>query len=510
MAQIALILILSYYAHSLSCSKLTYNASSLLDPYFKENVMRFWLRCILGACALAPTPTWALELSFEEAQQLLYKVSDAIAGSQSQLESRQHLAKASDSLSYPEVTLDVKQMRFSKHLDLAAIEPLAQANNLFIPSEVDIVEWRTRPIITATLPIWTGGKISAGKAAARAGVSEARALLASAQQKELSQLIEAYFGQHMANQVLLIRTDVRAGLQQHYQRASRLEAEGFATQAQKLQAKVALDEAERELRKAQNDLQGAQAALSGLLHTQEVVKPSSPLFVWQRSLPAVEQFIDSALAQHPGLLQIQAIKTQAEQKLEVEKAGWLPTVYAFGQYDLKPEDALVSDSNWAFGVGLSYKLLSNQNRSRQVRAAHSQINQASYSLQDNQVKLTIAVKRSWLAADSARQQFTLLESALDSAKENLRLQELSFQAGQATSLDVIDASLKVGKVRIERAQAAWQFDLALMQLLDVSGQSDQFNHYLQLADKVLANKFLGNHDLENQPLGKTSISKEAL
>lgn len=115
------------------------------------------------------------------------------------------------------------------------------------------------------------------------------------------------------------------------------------------------------------------------------------------------------------------------------------------------------------------------------------------------------MQRAWLAADSARQQFTLLESALDSAKENLRLQELSFQAGQATSLDVIDASLKVGKVRIERAQAAWQFDLALMQLLDVSGQSDQFNHYLQLADKVLASKFL-----ENQPLGKASISKEAL
>ena len=227
-------------------------------------------------------------------------------------------------------------------------------------------------------------------------------------------------------------------------------------------------------------------------------------------MPAVEQFIDSALVQHPGLLQIQAIKTQAEQKLAVEKAGWLPTVYAFGQYDLKPEDAFVSDSNWAFGVGLSYTLLSNQNRSRQVRAAHSQINQASYSLQDNQVKLTIAVKRSWLAADSARQQFTLLESALESAEENRRLQELSFQAGQATSLDVIDASLKVGKVRIERAQAAWQFDLALMQLLDVSGQSDQFNHYLKLADKVLADKVLANKSLENQPLGKTSISKEAL
>src|SRR5690554_7914635 len=81
----------------------------------------------------------------------------------------------------------------------------------------------------------------------------------------------------MAEQVLLVRSDVRAGLQQHYQRASRLEEEGFATKAQKLQAKVALDDAEREYRKAQNELQGAQAALSGILHSTEVIKPTTSL-----------------------------------------------------------------------------------------------------------------------------------------------------------------------------------------------------------------------------------------
>ena len=68
-------------------------------------VLRAW---ILGVCGLVPISSLALELSFDEAQQRLFNVSDAIAGSQSQLESRQHLAEASDSLSYPEVTLDVK------------------------------------------------------------------------------------------------------------------------------------------------------------------------------------------------------------------------------------------------------------------------------------------------------------------------------------------------------------------------------------------------------------------
>src|SRR5690554_5106614 len=322
-------------------------------PFFSGDSMRAWMWLALSLGLLSPMPILAMELSFAEAQELLMEVSDAIAGSQNQLEGRQHLAQASKSLSYPEVTLDVKQMRFAKSLDLNVIQPLAVANGWVIPPEVNVRDWRTRPIVTATLPIWTGGKISAGKAAARAGVDEAQAQLLDTQQKELSQLIQAYFGQQMAAQVLLVRDDVRAGLQQHYQRASRLEAEGFATQAQKLQAKVALDEAEREFRKAQNDLQGAQAALSGLLHTKEVVEPLSPLFVWQQPLPDVEQFIASALEQHPGLMQIKAIKAQAEQKIKAEKASWLPTVYAFGQYDLKQEDALITDSDWPWVLVLA-------------------------------------------------------------------------------------------------------------------------------------------------------------
>lgn len=449
--------------------------------------MKSWMWLVLSLPLCGAMVAQANELSFTEAQVVLEEVSDAIAGSQNQLEGRRHLAKASNSLSYPEVSLDVKQMRFAKTVDLSAAAPLAaQIPGFYLPSEMELLDWRTRPIVTATLPIWTGGKISAGKAAAQAGVDEAQAQLIDTQQQELGQLVQAYFGQQMATQVLLVREDVRAGLQQHYKRAERLEAEGFATQAQKLQAKVALDEAEREYRKAQNELQGAQAALAGLLRSNQVVQPSTPLFVWQRPLPELERFMLSALEQHPGLRQIKAVKAQAEQNIKAEKSSWLPTVYAFGQYDLKQEDALISESDWAVGIGLSYELFSNKNRRRQVSAARSQVNQATSRLQDTQVKLRIAVERAWLAADSARQQFKLLESALDSANENLRLQTLSFQAGQATSLDVIDASLQKGKVRIERAQAAWQFDLALMQLLEVSGQSSEFNHYLNQADQVLS------------------------
>ena len=428
-----------------------------------------------------------LVLSFEEAQQRLLAVSDALAGSRSQVEGRRQLAEASRSLAYPEVSVDVRRLRFQKSLELplGSLEPVAEAFGIPDPLEFELADWRTRPIVTATMPVWTGGQISAAKAAADAAVAEADAVLARTAQHETVQLVEAYFGQQLAQQVLAVRLEVREGLQQHLVHAQKLEREGFATRAQVLQAQVALDNAEREYRKSMNDLRGAEAALAGLLRSDTPVQARSPLFVVQTPLAPVEHFVETALRDHPGLSQLKAIGEQARQKVRAEQANWQPRVYLFGQYDLKREDALLTESDWAFGIGVSYTLFSNKNRSRQVGAARSQQLQAEYSLRDTATKLEIGVARAWLATDSARQQFALLDSALASAGENLRLQSLSFQEGQATSLDVIDARLQLGKTRIDRALAAWQFDLALVQLLEVSGQTDRYSDYLRKADKVL-------------------------
>lgn len=79
----------------------------------------------------------------------------------------------------------------------------------------------------------------------------------------------------------------------------------------------------------------------------------------------------------------------------------------------------------------------------------------------------------------------LLDSSIAQAQENLRLQELAFREGQATSLDVIDARLGLGGARVERAQAAYQYDIALAQLLEVSGQMDRFEEFRRRADEVI-------------------------
>ena len=58
----------------------------------------------------------------------------------------------------------------------------------------------------------------------------------------------------------------------------------------------------------------------------------------------------------------------------------------------------------------------------------------------------------------------------------------SFEEGFATSLDVVDAQLALSRIEIETLVAAYDFDVALAELLEVSGESEKFEAYMARAD----------------------------
>src|SRR5690606_369853 len=144
-----------------------------------------------------------------------------------------------------------------------------------------------------------------------------------------------------------------------------------------------------------------------------------------------------------------------------------------------------TDSDWAFGIGLRYTFLSGSNRPRQIAAAREQLYQAEAGLREARNQVTIGVSKAYNDLESARQQYLLLDSSIELSRESLRLQQLSFREGQVTSLDVIDAQLRLGGTMVERARAAYEYDVSLARLLEISGQVDRYHDYFRQADKVL-------------------------
>jgi outer membrane protein TolC len=84
--------------------------------------------------------------------------------------------------------------------------------------------------------------------------------------------------------------------------------------------------------------------------------------------------------------------------------------------------------------------------------------------------------------EQAREQFNLLDSTIALAEENLRLRERGFEEAQSTGLDVNDARSSLARSQTARAVAAYDYVIALVQLLQVSGQAKALSEFIQQAD----------------------------
>jgi len=310
------------------------------------------LATCLPFAASAQNNTDAPALDWEQARQRLEQVSDALAAADAAVRNKQDLQDATRLLRLPEITGEVRRLQFQKTLTLplGSLAPVAEAFGIDSPLSFTERDWRTRPVVTAVLPLYTGGVIPAAQRAASAAHEQASAERDAQRQSLTVQLAQAYFGQRLAEQAVDVRRDVRDGLNQHLSDAEKLEREGFATRAQRLQATVARDKAEREYQKTVNDLATLKAALSTLLRSGGEVQPVSPLFVQRVPLEPVASFERTAQARQPQIARLRAMVAQAEQGVRVQQAKLKPQIFAFGQYDFRRRDEMLTDPDWAFGA----------------------------------------------------------------------------------------------------------------------------------------------------------------
>lgn len=447
---------------------------------------RLVLLTLLRSVGVAAQPAGSDGLSFDDARARLAEKSDALAGADANVAAKRDLAAATKHLRRPEVTISVMEQYYRKTLEIpfGSLAPVAADFGLTDPLRFRVEKWAFRPGAVATLPLYTGGQISAAETAAEAAVREAGAERDLISDSDLIQLVRAYFGQQLAVRTLAVRRDIRDGLQQHLDNATALEREGFASKPDRLQATVARDRAEREYRKASTDLDTAQARLANLLHSDHAVITTTDLFVHTAPIASLEEFQRVARSHHPQLERLRAITDESKEGVRVQQAALKPQVLAFGAYDLYRRDATL-EPDWVFGFSLKYTLLSRDGRRERVSAARHQVARAEAGLRGAERQLEIGVTSSYNDLEDARVQYGLLESAISHAEESLRLQELSFREGLATSLDVIDARVALSQSRIARETAAYEYDLRLALLLAASGQIDRYPEYVRRADRRL-------------------------
>ena len=184
--------------------------------------------------------------------------------------------------------------------------------------------------------------------------------------------------------------------------------------------------------------------------------------------------------------QARAGRDLAEAGVDLAVSRLRPSVYAFGTYNLNPDNALPTEPDWAVGVGARYTLMSSIDRRRMAGAARAQAMAAGEGERQARDDIRLLVTRAYNQVELSRRQFLSMESSLTAAQENLRVQEIGFREGEATAAAVVDARNLLGAARLQRAAAAYEYDLSLAALLAAAGGQQGLDDFLERDDRISA------------------------
>jgi len=146
----------------------------------------------------------------------------------------------------------------------------------------------------------------------------------------------------------------------------------------------------------------------------------------------------------------------------------------FGKRELHTSDLTLLDPTWAAGVGATITLFDGFERGHRIAAARIQKGRVDDLEHRTRRDIETLVEKRYCELEKARDQYDALKPAQALAAENLRVRTRAFEEGLATSLDVVDARLSASRVELERLAAAYDFDVALAELLEASGQAARF------------------------------------
>jgi len=324
-------------------------------------------------------------------------------------------------------------------------------------------------------PLFTGGKILAGKKYASSEFHASEAELIKTRNEITQETINNYLSIILVTEVVNTRKAVLEGIRKHKEDADKLAAAGLIAPHHVLRAKVALADAEKYLFDDENKLELAYLALKhtlGLPETEEIVITDKLNF--KSVTDSLYIFKDEALMTQPIFDIIRNKKIAAEQKYNSQRAEFMPQLAAFGKYEVVKKYLSSLEPEWIIGLQLNFSVFEGFKKYNQLEAAVHLEKEIEHMEAHTKRQIDLWINKSYRDMRNAEKKYNMLAANIELANENVRQNEKRFSTGLGTSLEVIDARLSLEKNHIDRLLALYDYYKSYNDLLVATGNTNKF------------------------------------
>lgn len=277
-----------------------------------------------------------------------------------------------------------------------------------------------------------------------------------------------YYNLQQATEEVRINSSAVINAQASLRDALALERAGVGTRFDVLQFQVDLANSQQELNNAISSQQTASRRLTTRLNIPQsiIVTAADPVVIaglWNLTL---EQSIISAFQNRPELQRRLAEQIIAQRRRAVELSALKPEVSVAFNYN--QDDIFNDKENLAFGNSQSIRATQRifDGGAARARAAQQTVqeNIAEIQFADQRNQIRLEVETVYLQLVSNLTNVQTANTAVEQAREALRLGRLRFQAGVGTQTDVINAQNNLTRAEGTRSRAILDYNRALAQI----------------------------------------------
>lgn len=314
--------------------------------------------------------------------------------------------------------------------------------------------------LTASLPIFTGGKLSGTIKQAKANYQYNEVGVQRTYNEMRSTVTDGYFNMLQADNIQKLSAESVTRLEDHLKNVQAQYDVGVVAKVDVLRSQVELANAKQTLIQAENSYQVAEANMNKIVGLpMDTTLKLDNLLVYN----AYDQNMDDCLAyaaeHRPELMQAKYGVDAAKGALMVARSGHMPQVAASATQQWSdsnwPGD---EDGKWGVGVNVSLNVFDTGVTLSKIHGAEADLKKAEETYRDTVNAVNLDVRSNYLGLREAEKRISTTKLAVEQADEDYRIAQLRYMSGVGTNTDVLDAQVALTQAKTNYTQALYDYN----------------------------------------------------
>ena len=320
--------------------------------------------------------------------------------------------------------------------------------------------------ITATLPIYTGGKLEGTIKQAEVGYEIADLGLANTMQQVKMDATVAYYSILQATNLVQVSQQSVDSLNEHLKNVKAQYSVGTVAKSDVLRSEVELANAEQTLIKAKNSFELAVSNFNNIvglpLETEVSIKDELKYEKYDKTL---DESIAYAKEHRPDGIQAQKAIDAAKAGVRVAESGKIPQLSFQGTKGWSNDEFPGGHyPTWQVALVADVNVFDGNITKAKVKQAEAGMDKSLEQAKQKQDGIQLEVRQAYLNMLEAEKRISTSKVTVDKGQEDFKIAQVRYSAGVGTNLDVIDSQLALTQAKTNYIQAMYDYNTSRAKL----------------------------------------------